>query len=122
MSAKKVNYFGDLNTSTLVRFSLDKSKYANVDTVLGLSTAVPAGNKDVVALTLGGAKGTGKFQLIRVRAVDGIDSDTQKSRTVTLVCEVAKLATATSALIGKTMSLGNVSGGVKTWTIEGISG
>jgi hypothetical protein len=122
MSAKKINYFGEMNTNTLVRFSLDKGKYANVDTILGLSTAVPAGNKDVVALTLGGARSTGKFQLIRVRAVDGIESDTQKSRTVTLVCEVAKLATATSALIKKTMSLGNTSGGVKTWTIEGISG
>jgi len=117
--SKKSDYFGTLNTTTLLRFGLDEQIYkSDIATALGLVKTAPAGDKDVVPASLKIGYATGKFIKLKARCTRGT-GDAEKTRIVPLICEVAKVSSAIGTLVGKTVNLGNTGTG-DAWDIKGF--
>jgi hypothetical protein len=88
--SKKTDYFGELNSATLLRFGLDSQIYdTDIATPLGLTKTSPAGSKDVVPASLKVGFATGKFIKLKARCERGAPGF-EKTRIVPLICEVAK--------------------------------
>jgi hypothetical protein len=119
--SKKTDYFGELNSATLLRFGLDSQIYdTDIATPLGLTKTSPAGSKDVVPASLKVGFATGKFIKLKARCERGA-AGFEKTRIVPLICEVAKVNSAVGTLVGKTVNLGNTGSG-QAWTIKGFVG
>lgn len=114
-TSKLTPYFATINSSTVAVVNVDPDKYNTaVASDLGLTTTEPTAATTQIRLSRKGLNSTGKFIFLKARCSNG-----NKTRTVSLLCELTKVASAGVSLKGKSVTLGAGSN-AKPWVIQNI--
>lgn len=122
MASKRETFFINLGASTFGSLNLDPEIYdTSLSAILGVTKTIPAGNSTIVPSTIRQLRKTGKVLPLKLRVQLGT-GDAAKYRTITVLCEAAKLSTALASLANgsaETILLGNLV--TRAWKIAGLS-
>ena len=118
-SKKKAFYF-TLGTGADAKLQLDPDIYDTaLLTPLGLSATATSGAKHInVTIKQLGASSFG--QLLRVTVAKGLGAPDEETRQVKLICEIAKVATAQTSLLGQKLKLGYGANAVD-WEVTNVA-
>lgn len=124
MGSKRAAFYVALGATTFGVLQLDPEIYdSSLSNILGVTKTAPAGaNNTLVPVTIRSLKKTGKAVILKLKVTKGV-GEAQKTRTISVICEIAKFATAIQSLANgstETITLGNLV--TAAWTIAGISG
>lgn len=124
MGSKRAAFYVALGGTSFGVIQLDPEIYdSSLSAILGVTKTAPTGTNNVlIPVTTRVLKKTGKAVVLKLKLTKGT-GEAQKTRTIPVICEVAKFATAIQSLANgssETILLGNLV--TVAWTIAGISG
>ena len=124
MGSKRSAFYVGLGGTSYGVIQLDPEIYdSSLSAILGVTKTAPTGNTNVfIPVTIRTLKKTGKAVVLKLKVTKG-EGEAQKTRTIPVICEVAKFATAIQSLANgstETITLGNLI--TAAWKIAGISG
>jgi hypothetical protein len=124
MASKRKAFYVELGGTSFGVIQLDPEIYdSSLSAILGVTSTAPTGNTNVfIPVTIRTLKKTGKAIVMKLKVAKGT-GDAEKFRTIPVICETAKFASAIQSLANgstETIKLGNLV--TADWRIAGISG
>jgi len=116
MANKKANRYIGITSTVALRLKLNPDIYnSQLATVLGVGNALTEGQK-IISCDIKTATRDGHAKLLKVTATKNKGQANEVNRQIELICDIDNYDTATTAIIGKTIKLGQGANPV-TWEI-----